>query len=260
MCVWPIFSNIISGLCPICSPTSVVKTINIAPILSQPIVKKRSWTNAAKTLHCDLLTLYEHSKICQYFNTLSQNIPIVECALLKLLQLWLGDLRPDLEFAQKKQKQKHFLLPCQLTLTLAYRCHYALIRSQISKAYADTFWPSTEQLATTVVWSICQTLQQPPCPWGKTCLALQLHTVLRMSESSERNESSLLWFSVQDEEQLCEIKSDDSPSDLEKTENQFICIGGDSGCEHQEDLLEGDLGLGTAPALAREAWSSRSHL
>ncbi|XP_068565982.1 sodium/hydrogen exchanger 9-like [Cebidichthys violaceus] len=55
----------------------------------------------------------------------------------------------------------------------------------------------------------------------------------------------------EDEEQLCE--PDDSTSDLEKTENQLGSLGGDSGSAHQDDLLEGDLGLGTAPALAREA-------
>ncbi|XP_036935109.1 sodium/hydrogen exchanger 9-like isoform X2 [Acanthopagrus latus] len=55
------------------------------------------------------------------------------------------------------------------------------------------------------------------------------------------------------EEQLCEIEPDDSARDAEKTENQPLSTGGDSGSEHQEDLLEGDLGLGTAAALAREA-------
>ncbi|XP_031705811.1 sodium/hydrogen exchanger 9-like [Anarrhichthys ocellatus] len=57
----------------------------------------------------------------------------------------------------------------------------------------------------------------------------------------------------EDEEQLCGTEPDDSPSDLEKTENQLGSLGGDSGSAHQEDLLEGDLGLGTAPALARDA-------
>ncbi|XP_030253489.1 sodium/hydrogen exchanger 9-like [Sparus aurata] len=55
------------------------------------------------------------------------------------------------------------------------------------------------------------------------------------------------------EEQLCETEPDDSARDTEKTENQLQSTGGDSGSEHQEDLLEGDLGLGTAAALAREA-------
>ncbi|XP_044194844.1 sodium/hydrogen exchanger 9-like [Thunnus albacares] len=56
-------------------------------------------------------------------------------------------------------------------------------------------------------------------------------------------------------DQLCETEPepDQIPFDLEKTANELVCVVGDSGCEHQEDLLEGDLGLGTAPALAREA-------
>ncbi|XP_078136263.1 sodium/hydrogen exchanger 9-like [Sander vitreus] len=57
----------------------------------------------------------------------------------------------------------------------------------------------------------------------------------------------------EDEEQLCETEPDDSTFDLEKTENQLGSIGSNSGSTHQEDLLEGDLGLGTVPALAREA-------
>ncbi|XP_034717907.1 sodium/hydrogen exchanger 9-like isoform X1 [Etheostoma cragini] len=57
----------------------------------------------------------------------------------------------------------------------------------------------------------------------------------------------------EDEEQLCETESDDSTFDLEKTENQLGSVGGDSVSAHQDDLLEGDLGLGTVPALAREA-------
>ncbi|XP_044032229.1 sodium/hydrogen exchanger 9-like isoform X2 [Siniperca chuatsi] len=56
-----------------------------------------------------------------------------------------------------------------------------------------------------------------------------------------------------DEEQLCETEPNDSTFDLEKTENQLVSIGGDSGSEHQDDLLEGDLGLGIAPDAAREA-------
>ena len=55
---------------------------------------------------------------------------------------------------------------------------------------------------------------------------------------------------IQVEEQLCETEPHDSTFDLEKTENQLGSIGGDSGSAHQEDLLEGDLGLGTVPALA----------
>lgn len=55
---------------------------------------------------------------------------------------------------------------------------------------------------------------------------------------------------IQDEEQLCETEAGDSTFALV---NQLASAGGDSGSEHQEDLLEGDLGLGTAAALAREA-------
>ncbi|KAM7390382.1 hypothetical protein PAMA_008513 [Pampus argenteus] len=57
----------------------------------------------------------------------------------------------------------------------------------------------------------------------------------------------------EDKEQMYKTEPDDTPSDLEKTENQLVCIGGDSGCEHKEDLLEGDLGLSTTHALTREA-------
>ncbi|KAF3703651.1 Sodium/hydrogen exchanger 9 Na(+)/H(+) exchanger 9 [Channa argus] len=57
----------------------------------------------------------------------------------------------------------------------------------------------------------------------------------------------------QDEEHLCETEPDESAFDLKATENELISIGGDSGSEHQEDLVEGDLGLGTAPVLTREA-------
>ncbi|XP_034416460.1 sodium/hydrogen exchanger 9-like isoform X1 [Cyclopterus lumpus] len=57
----------------------------------------------------------------------------------------------------------------------------------------------------------------------------------------------------EDEGQRCEPESEDSTLELVKTENPLGSIGGDSGSAHQEDLLEGDLGLGTAPALAREA-------
>uniref|UniRef100_A0A8D3AMN8 Solute carrier family 9 member A9 n=1 Tax=Scophthalmus maximus TaxID=52904 RepID=A0A8D3AMN8_SCOMX len=57
----------------------------------------------------------------------------------------------------------------------------------------------------------------------------------------------------EDEEQLHGTEPDDSNFNLEKTENQLVSIGGDTGCEHQEDLVEGDLGLGTAPAPTREA-------
>ncbi|KAK2886547.1 hypothetical protein Q8A73_020493 [Channa argus] len=57
----------------------------------------------------------------------------------------------------------------------------------------------------------------------------------------------------EDEEHLCETEPDESAFDLKATENELISIGGDSGSEHQEDLVEGDLGLGTAPVLTREA-------
>ncbi|CAJ1082023.1 sodium/hydrogen exchanger 9-like isoform X2 [Xyrichtys novacula] len=56
----------------------------------------------------------------------------------------------------------------------------------------------------------------------------------------------------ENEEQLCETEPDDSTCDLEKAENQLVSVGGDSASEHHEDLLEGDLGLGTAAALSRE--------
>ncbi|XP_037829119.1 sodium/hydrogen exchanger 9 isoform X3 [Kryptolebias marmoratus] len=46
----------------------------------------------------------------------------------------------------------------------------------------------------------------------------------------------------EDEEQLCEAQPDASTVSLEKTE--LTSTRSDSGSEHQEDLLEGDLGLG----------------
>uniref|UniRef100_A0A3Q3FTQ8 Solute carrier family 9 member A9 n=1 Tax=Kryptolebias marmoratus TaxID=37003 RepID=A0A3Q3FTQ8_KRYMA len=52
----------------------------------------------------------------------------------------------------------------------------------------------------------------------------------------------LLQFAIQDEEQLCEAQPDASTVSLEKTE--LTSTRSDSGSEHQEDLLEGDLGLG----------------
>ncbi|XP_042366590.1 sodium/hydrogen exchanger 9-like [Plectropomus leopardus] len=55
------------------------------------------------------------------------------------------------------------------------------------------------------------------------------------------------------EEQLCATESDDTTFSLEKAEIQLGSIGGDSGSAQPEDLLEGDLGLGTIPALPREA-------
>uniref|UniRef100_A0A3Q3GXC9 Cation/H+ exchanger transmembrane domain-containing protein n=1 Tax=Labrus bergylta TaxID=56723 RepID=A0A3Q3GXC9_9LABR len=57
----------------------------------------------------------------------------------------------------------------------------------------------------------------------------------------------------EDEEQLCETEPDDCVCDLEETERQVGSIGGDNSSEHQEDLLEGDLGLGTAAAPSRES-------
>ncbi|XP_039982664.1 sodium/hydrogen exchanger 9-like [Xiphias gladius] len=57
----------------------------------------------------------------------------------------------------------------------------------------------------------------------------------------------------ENEEQLCETEPGESTFSGEKAENQLVSIGGDSGSEHQEDLVEGDLGLGTTPALTREA-------
>ncbi|KAM9332637.1 sodium/hydrogen exchanger 9-like [Pholidichthys leucotaenia] len=52
----------------------------------------------------------------------------------------------------------------------------------------------------------------------------------------------------EDEEQLCESEPTDAESKLEKTEQRAESSISDSGSEHQEDLLEGDLGLGTASA------------
>lgn len=65
--------------------------------------------------------------------------------------------------------------------------------------------------------------------------------------------SYYLLLAIQDEEQLCETEPYDSTFNLDKSENKLVSIGGDSGSEHLEDLLEGDLGLGTAPAPSREA-------
>uniref|UniRef100_A0A3B4YME2 Sodium/hydrogen exchanger 9-like n=1 Tax=Seriola lalandi dorsalis TaxID=1841481 RepID=A0A3B4YME2_SERLL len=50
-------------------------------------------------------------------------------------------------------------------------------------------------------------------------------------------------LAFKDEEQLCETDPDDSIFHLEKTEKELV--GRDSGSEHQEDLVEGDLGLGS---------------
>ncbi|XP_061569794.1 sodium/hydrogen exchanger 9-like [Cololabis saira] len=53
------------------------------------------------------------------------------------------------------------------------------------------------------------------------------------------------------EEQLCETEPDDTAVNLEKAE--LASTGGDSGSQHCEDLLEGDLGLGTSPGLVMVA-------
>ncbi|KAM4533348.1 sodium/hydrogen exchanger 9-like [Odontesthes bonariensis] len=58
-------------------------------------------------------------------------------------------------------------------------------------------------------------------------------------------------LAVQDGQQLCETEPDDSIFNLEKAE--LSSTGSDSASEHCEDLLEGDLGLGTGPAVAVEA-------
>lgn len=63
----------------------------------------------------------------------------------------------------------------------------------------------------------------------------------------------VIHLEFQDEEQLCEPEPDRPAFDLERTENELVPVCGDSGSEHQEDLVEGDLGLGTVPALTREA-------
>uniref|UniRef100_A0A3P8TGP8 Solute carrier family 9 member A9 n=1 Tax=Amphiprion percula TaxID=161767 RepID=A0A3P8TGP8_AMPPE len=60
-----------------------------------------------------------------------------------------------------------------------------------------------------------------------------------------------LFLGVQ--EQPVELEPEDSNLDSIKAENHLASTGGDSGSEHQEDLVEGDLGLGTAPAHIREA-------
>lgn len=59
-------------------------------------------------------------------------------------------------------------------------------------------------------------------------------------------------FEFQDEQQLCDTEPEESTFGLEKTGSELASISGDDGSEHQEDLVEGDLGLGTAPALTRE--------
>lgn len=69
----------------------------------------------------------------------------------------------------------------------------------------------------------------------------------------KRKANEVINCEFQVEERLCETEPDASTLDLEKTDIQLVSISGDSASEHQEDLVEGDLGLGTAPALTREA-------
>ncbi|XP_034024497.1 sodium/hydrogen exchanger 9-like [Thalassophryne amazonica] len=64
----------------------------------------------------------------------------------------------------------------------------------------------------------------------------------------------------EDREQLGETATCDATFELEKAKNKQECIGRDTGSDPQDDLLEGDLGLGTSPALFKEASVSRSHL
>ncbi|KAM4606341.1 uncharacterized protein ACJ7VT_016571 [Polymixia lowei] len=56
----------------------------------------------------------------------------------------------------------------------------------------------------------------------------------------------------EDEEQLQET-ADSTPVEIEKTEGQQSDIGGGTEVDHHEDLLAGDLGLGTGPALTEES-------
>ncbi|XP_030612879.1 sodium/hydrogen exchanger 9-like [Archocentrus centrarchus] len=64
----------------------------------------------------------------------------------------------------------------------------------------------------------------------------------------------------EDEEEMCEIEPNETTFSLKKTESQHESSGGDSASEPQEDLLDGDLGLGNAPAHPREASESRTQL
>ncbi|XP_029003910.1 sodium/hydrogen exchanger 9-like isoform X1 [Betta splendens] len=57
----------------------------------------------------------------------------------------------------------------------------------------------------------------------------------------------------EDEEQLCDAEPEESTFGPEETGGELLSVSGDDGSERQEDLVEGDLGLGSAPALAREA-------
>lgn len=58
---------------------------------------------------------------------------------------------------------------------------------------------------------------------------------------------------MQDQEQLQETEADGTSIELDKVETQQESTGGNTEPEQQEDLLEGDLGLGTSPAPASEA-------
>uniref|UniRef100_A0A667YY37 Sodium/hydrogen exchanger n=1 Tax=Myripristis murdjan TaxID=586833 RepID=A0A667YY37_9TELE len=57
----------------------------------------------------------------------------------------------------------------------------------------------------------------------------------------------------EDQEQLQETEADGTSIELDKVETQQESTGGNTEPEQQEDLLEGDLGLGTSPAPASEA-------
>uniref|UniRef100_A0A3Q4HKX4 Cation/H+ exchanger transmembrane domain-containing protein n=1 Tax=Neolamprologus brichardi TaxID=32507 RepID=A0A3Q4HKX4_NEOBR len=67
-------------------------------------------------------------------------------------------------------------------------------------------------------------------------------------------------FSSPHVQELCEIEAGKNTLDLGETESQQGSSESDSASEHQEDLLDGDLGLGTAPAQPREASGSSTQL
>uniref|UniRef100_A0A3B4FDD2 Cation/H+ exchanger transmembrane domain-containing protein n=1 Tax=Pundamilia nyererei TaxID=303518 RepID=A0A3B4FDD2_9CICH len=67
-------------------------------------------------------------------------------------------------------------------------------------------------------------------------------------------------FSSPRVQELCEIEAGKNTLDLGETESQQGSSESDSASEHQEDLLDGDLGLGTAPAQPREASGSSTQL
>ncbi|KAF6716766.1 Sodium/hydrogen exchanger 9 [Oryzias melastigma] len=56
----------------------------------------------------------------------------------------------------------------------------------------------------------------------------------------------------EDEEEFCEIEPHTPPLNLDKTEHPPTPDDDHSGSEHQDDLLEGDLGLGTGPVNTTE--------